>query len=107
MSNAKRKPKTSLVWSYYSEECGRGTPYARCNKCSAKIKGGGGGGGGGGQGVFFVKLDFEIAVDQQTRTGDPTFGGGGGGPGLRPPTGARGAATPIFGPNLAQFWQIT
>ena len=30
-----------------------------------------------------------------------------GGPGLRPPTGARGAATPIFGPNLAQFWQIT
>ena len=26
-------------------------------------------------GVFFVKLDFEIAVDQQTRTSDPTFGG--------------------------------
>ena len=60
--------------------------------------------GGGDKGYFFVKLDFEIAVDQQTRTGDPTFGGG---PGLRPPTGARGAATPIFGPNLAQFWQIT
>ena len=45
------------------------------------------GGGGGDKGYFFVKLDFEIAVDQQTRTGDPTFG-----PGLRPPTGARGAA---------------
>ena len=25
---------------------------------------------------FFVKLDFEIAVDQKTRTGDQTFGGG-------------------------------
>ena len=23
-----------------------------------------------------MKLDFEIAVDRQTRTGDPTFGGG-------------------------------
>ena len=30
---------------------------------------------GGDKGYFFVKLDFEIAVDQQTRTGDPTFGG--------------------------------
>ena len=29
---------------------------------------GGGGGGGGGNGYFFVKLDFEIAVDQQTKT---------------------------------------
>ena len=35
----------------------------------------GGGGGGGGQWVFFVKLDFEIAVDQQTRTSDRTFEG--------------------------------
>ena len=29
-----------------------------------------GGGGGGGNGYFFVKLDFEIAVDQQTKTSD-------------------------------------
>ena len=26
-------------------------------------------------GIFFVKLDFEIAVDQQTRTSDQTFEG--------------------------------
>ena len=31
--------------------------------------------GGGGNGYFFVKLDFEIAVDQQTRTSDRTFEG--------------------------------
>ena len=35
----------------------------------------GGGGGGGANGYFFVKLDFEIAVDQQTRTSDRTFEG--------------------------------
>ena len=35
----------------------------------------GGGGGGGTMGIFFVKLDFEIAVDQQTRTSDRTFEG--------------------------------
>ena len=34
-----------------------------------------GGGGGGGNGYFFVKLDFEIAVDQQTKTSDRTFEG--------------------------------
>ena len=28
------------------------------------------GGGGGANGYFFVKLDFEIAVDQQTKTSD-------------------------------------
>ena len=36
-------------------------------------------GGGGGRGVhpiFFVKLDFEIAVDQQPRARDRTFEGG-------------------------------
>ena len=33
------------------------------------------GGGGGGNGYFFVKLDFEIAVDQQTKTSDRTFEG--------------------------------
>ena len=32
-------------------------------------------GGGGDNGYFFVKLDFEIAVDQQTRTSDRTFEG--------------------------------
>ena len=34
MSTAKQK--TSSVWTYYSEEFG--TPFARCNKCSVKIK---------------------------------------------------------------------
>ena len=34
-----------------------------------------GGGGGGKPWVFFVKLDFEIAVDQQTRTSERTFEG--------------------------------
>ena len=29
----------------------------------------------GANGYFFVKLDFEIAVDQQTRTSDRTFEG--------------------------------
>ena len=58
------------------------------------------------KGYFFVKLDFQIAVVQQTRTSDRTFGGGGGGgggggSGPRQPTGARGTATPIFGPTLA------
>ena len=32
-------------------------------------------GGGGFTLIFFVKLGFEIAVDQQTRTGDRTFEG--------------------------------
>ena len=31
--------------------------------------------GGGGGPVFFVKLDFEIAVDQQTKAHDQTFEG--------------------------------
>ena len=31
--------------------------------------------GGGVHPVFFVKLDFEIAVDQQTKSRDQTFGG--------------------------------
>ena len=36
---------------------------------------GGGGGGGGGFALCFVvvKLDFEIAVDQQTKAHDQTF----------------------------------
>ena len=46
------------------------TPHIGCY-----LKGGGGGGGGGDNGYFFVKLDFEIAVDQQTRTSDRTFEG--------------------------------
>ena len=40
-----------------------------------KIKGGGGGGGGGVTLMFFVKLNFEIAVDQQTRARDRIFEG--------------------------------
>ena len=36
----------------------------------------GGGGGGGGFTLFFVvKLDYEIAVDQQTKAHDETFEG--------------------------------
>ena len=35
----------------------------------------GGGGGGGVHHDYFVKLDFEIAVDQQTRARDRTFEG--------------------------------
>ena len=35
----------------------------------------GGGGGGGVHPDYFVKLDFEIAVDQQTRAHDQTFEG--------------------------------
>ena len=31
--------------------------------------------GGGGPPLFFVKLDFEIAVDQQTKAHDQTFEG--------------------------------
>ena len=35
----------------------------------------GGGGGGGVHPDFFVKIGFDIAVDQQTRTSDRTFEG--------------------------------
>ena len=41
------------------------------NHCKVK----GGGGGGGVHPDYFVKLDFEIAVDQQTRARDQTFEG--------------------------------
>ena len=41
-----------------------------------QVKGGGGGGGGGGvHPDFYVKLDFEIAVNQQTRARVQTFEG--------------------------------
>ena len=53
---------------------------------------------------FFVKLDFEIAVVQQTRARNRTFEGGSG---LRVPTGAHRTATPIFGQFLTQFCQFT
>ena len=53
------------------------------------LRGGGGGGGGGVHPEFFVKLDFEIAVDQQTRARDQTFEG--------VPNGACRTATPILG----------
>ena len=49
--------------------------WARCRLDTPYLRGGGGGGGGGGNGYFFVKLDFEIAVDQQTKTSDRTFEG--------------------------------
>ena len=54
-------------------------------------------------GNFFVKLDFEIAVDQQTKTSDRTFEG------VPDPNRQKvpaGQPTPIFGPNQAQFSQI-
>ena len=38
-----------------------------------RLRGGGGGGGGGGHTDYFVKLDFVIAVDQQTRARDRNF----------------------------------
>ena len=50
-------PKYTLAYPYY------------------RIVKGGGGGGGGHPDYFFVKLDFEIAVDQQTRARDRTFKG--------------------------------
>ena len=43
-------------------------------KPKSELKGGGGG-GGGVHPDFFVKLGFDIAVDQQTRTSDRTFEG--------------------------------
>ena len=55
---------------------------------------------GGSPCFFVVKLDFEIAVDQQTRARDRTFEG-------VPDSGASGTAAPIFGKFLAQFCQIT
>ena len=42
---------------------------------NSSLRGGGGGGGGGGHPDYFVKLDFEIAVDQKTRARDRTFEG--------------------------------
>ena len=58
--------------------------------------------GGGVHPDLFVKLDFEIAVDHQTRARYRTFellrGSG-----LRVPNGARGTATPIFGQFVVQF----
>ena len=39
------------------------------------LRGGGGGGGGGSLFFVVVKLDFEIAVDQQTKVHDKTFEG--------------------------------
>ena len=40
---------------------------SRYNGDFAHLRGGGGGGGGGVHPDYFVKLDFEIAVDQQNR----------------------------------------
>ena len=54
-------------------------------------------GGGGFHPDFFVKLDFEIAVVQQTRAHNRTFEG----VRFRTPS-ARGTATPIFGQFFAK-----
>ena len=45
------------------------------DKTSQGEAGGGGGRPGGGHPDFFVKLDFEIAVDQQTKACDRNFEG--------------------------------
>ena len=63
-------------------------------------------GWGRDQSALFVKLVSEISVDQQTRTQDRTFEGVPD-PDCPVPIGASGAATPIFGPFLAQLYQIT
>ena len=52
-------------------------------------------GGGGGHPDFIEKLDFEVAVEQQTRARDQTF------------EGVPVTATPMFGQFIAQFYQIT
>ena len=72
------------------------TNYETSIKAGIRFLVDGGGGGGGGHLDLFVKLAFEIAFVQYTRTHDETFG-------PQPPTGARGAATTIFGPFLAQL----
>ena len=46
--------------------------FIRCICFDYAIKGGG---GGGVHPDYFVKLDFEIAVDQQTKARDRTFEG--------------------------------
>ena len=54
----------------------------------------------------YVKLDFEIAADQQTKAHDRTFEKVPDS-GSQVPTGARGTAAPLVGKFLAQFCQIT
>ena len=64
------------------------------------IKGGGGGGGVGGHPVFFVKLDFEIAVDQQTKAHNRTLE-------VIPDSGCPPDSHALICQFLAQFCQIT
>ena len=59
-----------------------------------------GGGGGGVHPDFFVKLDFEIAVDQQTRAHDQTFEG-------VPNSGCPPVPAEQPRPYLVNFCQIT
>ena len=54
-------------------------------------------GRGGGHPDFFVKLDFEIAVDQQTKAHDQTFEG-------VPDSGSPPVPTGQPRPNLVNFW---
>ena len=50
--------------------------YVSIKHYSSALRGVGGGGGWGGSPCFFVvKLDFEIAVDQQIKAHDQTFEG--------------------------------
>ena len=62
---------------------------------------GGGGGGGGVHPDYFVKLDFEIVVDQQTKARDQTFEG-------VPDTGCQPVPTDVRGTAMshAHIWSI-
>ena len=51
------------------------SPVGRVSSPRAKLLEFKGGGGGGVHPDYFVKLDFEIAVEQQTRARDRTFEG--------------------------------
>ena len=61
------------------------------------------GGGGGVHPDFFVKLGFEIAVDQQTRTGDQTFEGVPDPNHQSVPAGQPRPYLVQIGPNLAKY----
>ena len=74
--------------------------YLNFGKTFYDLRGGGGGGGGGAQPDFFVKLDFKIAVDQQTRAHDQTFEG-------VPDSGCPPVPAGQPRPYLVHFCQIT
>ena len=68
-------------------------------KCYIIKKVKGGGGGGGGEPDYFVKPDFDITVDQQTRARDRTFEGV---PDSGCPPVPAGQPRPYLWPNFAK-----